>query len=123
EMAAVPGVSRLIAADAFGGRLAIVDIHGRAIEAIRSLPAHNIRGMALARDGRTLLLAHQYLNRMAQATFDDVHWGQLIRNHLRVLPVESLRTTRSDAALLDGGRLFDLGDVGYAAGDPGTIAL
>ena len=25
--------------------------------------------------------------------------------------------------LLDGGRLFDLGDVGYAAGDPGAIAF
>ena len=25
--------------------------------------------------------------------------------------------------MLDGGRLFDLGDVGYAAGDPGAIAF
>ena len=35
----------------------------------------------------------------------------------------SLLSARSDAALLDGGRLFDLGDVGYAAGDPGAIAF
>ena len=63
------------------------------------------------------------LNRLAQTSFDDVHWGQLIRNHLRVLRVESLLTAGSDSALLDGGRLFDLGDVGYAAGDPGAIAF
>ena len=123
EMAAFPGGSRLVVADAFGGRLAVVDLHRRAIESVRSLPAHNIRGMAFAPDGRSLLLAHQLLNRLAQATFDDVHWGQLIRNHLRVLRVESLLSAGSDAALLDGGRLFDLGDVGYAAGDPGAIAF
>ena len=73
--------------------------------------------------GGRLLLAHQMLNRLAQTTFDDVHWGQLIRNHLRVLRVESLLAAGSDSALLDGGRLFDLGDVGYAAGDPGAIAF
>jgi YVTN family beta-propeller protein len=123
EMAVSPDGSRLVVADAFGGRLAIVDLHRREIESVRSLPAHNIRGMAFSPDGRTLLLAHQYLNRLAQATFDDVHWGQLIRNHLRVLRVESLRAAGSDSALLDGGRLFDLGDVGYAAGDPGAIAF
>jgi YVTN family beta-propeller protein len=123
EMAAIPGGSRLVAADAFGGRLAVVDVHGRTIESIRSLPAHNIRGMAPSPDGRTLVITHQYLNRLAQATFDDVHWGQLIRNHLRVLRVESLLSARSDAAMLDGGQLFDLGDVGYAAGDPGAIAF
>ncbi len=69
------------------------------------------------------MLTHQVLNRLAQTTFDDVHWGQLIRNHLRVLRVESLLAAGSDSALLDGGRLFDLGDVGYAAGDPGAVAF
>ena len=117
------GGSRLVVADAFGGRLAVVDLHRRAIESVRSLPAHNIRGMTFSPDGRTLLVTHQVLNRLAQTTFDDVHWGQLIRNHLRVLRVESLLTAGPDSALLDGGRLLDLGDVGYAAGDPGAIAF
>jgi YVTN family beta-propeller protein len=123
EMAVLPGGARLVVADAFGGRLGVVDLARRAIESVRSLPAHNIRGLAVSPDGRTLLLTHQYLNRLAQATFDDVHWGQLIRNHLRVLRVESLLAAKSDSAVLDGGRLFDLGDVGYAAGDPGAIAF
>ncbi len=123
EMAVLPGGARLVVADAFGGRLAVVDLARRAIESVRSLPSHNIRGMAVSPDGRTLLMAHQYLNRLAQATFDDVHWGQLIRNHLRVLKVESLLAAGPDSALLDGGRLFDLGDVNYAAGDPGAIAF
>ncbi len=95
----------------------------RAIESVRSLPAHNIRGMIFSPDGRTLLITHQVLNRLAQTTFDDVHWGQLIRNHLRVLRVESLLKAGPDSAMLDGGRLLELGDVGYAAGDPGAIAF
>ncbi len=123
EMAASGVQSLLVVADAFGGRLAVVDPHRRAIVSVRSLPAHNIRGMTFSPDGRTLLLTHQVLNRLAQTTFDDVHWGQLIRNHLRVLRVESLLSAQSDSALLDGGRLLDLGDVGYAAGDPGAIAF
>src|SRR5262249_33805600 len=66
---------------------------------------------------------HQVLNRLAQASFDDVHWGLLIRNHLRVVRTDALLKAGPDAALLDGSRLFDLGDVGYAAGDPAALAF
>jgi YVTN family beta-propeller protein len=115
--------SKLVVADAFGGRLAVVDTARCTIESVRALPGHNIRGLALARDGRTLLLAHQVARRLAQSSFDDVHWGLFIRNHLRVLRTDTGFKPGTDAALLDGSRLFDLGDVGYAAGDPGAIAL
>lgn len=123
ELAVFPGGSKLVVADAFGGRLAVVDLRRRAIDSVRSLPAHNIRGLAFSPDGRALLITHQVLNRLAQTNFDDVHWGLLIRNHLRLLRVESLLKAGSDTALLDGGRLFDLGDVSYAAGDPGAITF
>ncbi|HZW30691.1 MAG TPA: cytochrome c peroxidase [Isosphaeraceae bacterium] len=123
ELARFRDGSKLVVADAFGGRLAVVDPKRRAIDSVRSLPAHNIRGLALAPDGRTLVIAHQVLNRLAQTSFDDVHWGLLIRNHLRVVPTDALVKAGSDSALLDAGRLFDLGDVGYAAGDPGPLAF
>ncbi|HKI21288.1 MAG TPA: cytochrome c peroxidase, partial [Isosphaeraceae bacterium] len=123
ELASFGGGTKLVVADAFGGRLAVVDTKRRAIESVRSLPAHNIHGLAFAPDGRTLVIAHQVLNRLAQTSFDDVHWGQLIRNHLRVVRTDALLKPGSDAVLLDGGRLFDLGDVGYAAGDPAGLAF
>ncbi len=110
-------------ADAFGGKLAVVDTQGRTIESVRSLPAHNIRGLAFAPDGRTLVVAHQVLNPLAQTSFDDVHWGLLIRNHLRVLPTSRLLPPYSDAGLLDGSQLFDLGDVGYGGGRPWRTGL
>lgn len=45
----VRGGTKLIVADAFGGRLAIVDGHSGALEAVHRLPAHNIRGLAIGR--------------------------------------------------------------------------
>jgi YVTN family beta-propeller protein len=123
EMALVSASSRAIVADAFGGRLAVVNIGRRSVESVRSVPAHNIRGLALAPNGQALVVAHQVLSRLAQSSFDDVHWGLLIRNHLRVLRTDSLMKPGPDVALLEGSRLFDLGDVGNAAGDPGDIAF
>jgi YVTN family beta-propeller protein len=123
ELALVADGHKLVVADAFGGRIAVVDLARRTIESVRSLPAHNIRGLALSPDGKTLVLAHQVLNRLAHTSFDDVHWGMVVRNHLRVLRVDAILKSGPDASLLDGGRLFDLGDVGYAAGDPGDLAF
>jgi YVTN family beta-propeller protein len=123
ELAAFVRDSKLVVADAFGGRVAVVDAQRRAIDSVRSLPAHNIRGLAFAPDGRTLLIAHQVLNRLAQTSFDDVHWGLLIRNHLRVVRTDALLKGGPDDGLLDGSRLFDLGDVSYAAGDPAGMAF
>ena len=123
ELALLSDGSKLIVADAFGGKLAVIDMKRRAIDLIRSLPAHNIRGLAFAPDGRTLVVAHQVLNPLAHTSFDDVHWGLLIRNHLRVLRTSRLLPPYSDADLLDGSQLFDLGDVSYGAGDPGALAF
>ena len=115
--------SKLIVADAFGGRLAVVDTKRRAIDSVRSLPAHNIRGLAFAPDGQTLVVAHQVLNPLAQTSFDDVHWGLLDPQSSAGLADRAFAEAGSDAALLDGSRLFDLGDVGYAAGDPADVAF
>ena len=88
EMALNLDGSKLIVADAFSGRLAVVDVRHRTIETVRSLPRTTSAGLAFAPDGQTLVVAHQVLNRLAQSSFDDVHWGQLIRNHLRVLQTD-----------------------------------
>ncbi len=119
---AVPG-SKLVAADAFGGRIAVVDPARDAPESVRSLPAHNIRGLALSPDGRTIAVAHQTLHRLARSSFEDVHWGSLLGNHVRTLRVEAVLAPGSDADLLKGDRVLDLGRTGRAAGDPGAIAF
>src|SRR5262249_49355935 len=62
------------------------------------------------------------LSRLAQTTFDDVHWGLVVRNQLRLVPTAVLLNSHSDSALLSGSRLFEFGEVGNAAGDPTRVA-
>jgi YVTN family beta-propeller protein len=115
------GGKKVLVADAFGGQLAVVDPVGGAVESVRELPAHNVRGLAVSPDGRRVLLTHQHLNRLAQTTFDDVHWGNVLTNNLRSLSLDGVLQPGAD--LLRDSRLHYLGDVGYAAGDPAGLAV
>src|SRR2546421_620922 len=109
------GGERLIIADAFGGQLAVVNVQRAAVESVRSLPAHNIRGLALSRDGR-MLLAHQHLSALAHTTRDDVHWGNVVTNQLRSLRLSAVLAPAADA--LADEDVQPLGDVDRGAGDP-----
>jgi DNA-binding beta-propeller fold protein YncE/cytochrome c peroxidase len=123
KMVSVRDGTRLVVADAFGGRLAVVDPARGVLETVRTLPAHNIRGLAVSPDGRTLVLALQTLHRKTRTDFEGVHWGTLLSNHLRAIPVDSLLAAGSDADLAREGRLIDLGNFGNAAGDPAGAAF
>jgi YVTN family beta-propeller protein len=117
----LPKAEKLIVADAFGGQLAVVDVKGGWLESVRSIPGHNIRGLALSPDGSRLLLTHQILHAMAQSTFDDVHWGNLMTNNLRSLMLARVLNPRAD--LLRGSDLDYLGDAERGAGDPAGLAV
>jgi YVTN family beta-propeller protein len=117
----LPGGNKLVVADSFGGRLAAVDLGRGAVESVRTLPGHNIRGVALRGDGSRLLLAHQVLNPQATTSFDDIHWGNLLTNNLRSLAVKDVADPEAD--LLRGSDLHYLGDVGRGAADPSGLAV
>jgi YVTN family beta-propeller protein len=123
ELAAFRGSFKVVVADAFAGHVTVVDPKRPMIETVWKLPGHNIRGLAFTHDGRSLLLTHQILSRLAHTSFDDVHWGLLVRNHLRLLQTDALLKPGPDSSLLEGSQLFDLGDVGYAAGDPAGVTF
>lgn len=112
---------KVIVADSFGGQLAVVGSARGTLDSVRTLPAHNIRGLGLSTDGKELLLTHQHLTPYAHTTREDIHWGNVIANKFRVLSLESVLV--SDADLLRSSRLFDLGDVGEGAGDPAGLAV
>jgi YVTN family beta-propeller protein len=112
---------KLIVADSFGGRFAVVDARRGEVEAVRELPAHNIRGLALAADADHLLVTHQMLSSRASSTFDDIHWGNLITNNVRTLALAAVLATKGDP--LEHGHLDYLGEVNRGAGDPAGIAL
>jgi len=112
---------RLIVADAFGGKLAVIDLAEVKIETLHELPAHNIRGLALNAEGNRLLLAHQVLNSLARTTIDDVHWGMLMGNVVRSLELNNVLDPSGD--VLKGSLAHPLGEAGHAAADPAAIAV
>jgi hypothetical protein len=111
----------LIAADAFGGNLGIVDLPNRRLDCVRKVPGHNIRGMAQSADGRKLLLSHQILNSLAQTSDNDVHWGILMSNVLRWLDLRHVLS--DDAPLLEDSHVHSAGDSNGAGGDPAALVV
>jgi YVTN family beta-propeller protein len=117
----LPAPAKLVAADAFGGRLAVIDPEKGAIESVRELPAHNIRGLTLRGDGRSLLVSHQVLSARATTSLADVHWGNLLTNNLREIPLAAVRSSKAD--LVTDSHLHHLGDAGRGAGDPAGVTV
>jgi hypothetical protein len=119
----------MIVADAFRGRLAVIDTLQGKVTTIRDMDAHNIRGLALSHDGASILVAHQTLISHVPTTENRISWGQVVSNLLREIKIEDL---------LDGPEFVDcdqptkplghwglepLGEHKNAAGDPGQIAV
>ncbi|MFO0907317.1 MAG: cytochrome c peroxidase [Isosphaeraceae bacterium] len=122
RVAWLKGPARLVAADAYGGMLALIDPE-RGIVMTRTIPGHNLRGLAASPDGRWLVVAHQVLERTAATTFDNVHFGALMRNNLLVVPVADLVGPLSDVDLVARSRVADLEGFGNGGGDPAGVAF
>jgi DNA-binding beta-propeller fold protein YncE len=116
-----PDGMTLVVADAFGGKLATIDLAKNEVAAIHDLPAHNIRGLAWSTDGKQLLLSHQTLRRTARTTKEDIHWGSLVANVVRFVNRDALLKQGSD--LLAGSGVMPVGDVGDGGGDPAALAV
>ena len=113
--------SELIIADAFGGRLAVVDTRHLELVGIREFPGHNVRGLGVNHDGSMLLIAHQMLNELAHTVRNDVHWGLLMSNDLRWLKLDAVLDPQAD--LYGGAHMHPLGEAGSATGDPAGLSV
>ncbi len=120
-MSYVDDSTRLIVADAFGSKLAVIDPQAVRVESVRELPAHGIRQLRLHPTQPRLLLTHQMLNRLSQTTFDDVHWGALMVNCFRSLLLADVLDPKRD--LLQHGELDFLGQPDHGAGDPNGFVI
>jgi YVTN family beta-propeller protein len=115
----VPGTRKLLVADSFAGKLAVVDLQRKKMESLRNLPAHNIRGLSLDRERKSLWLTHQVLHAQGHPTPGDIRSGSLISNNVRKMSLASLLDPVADVMRDD--RLFFLGDVDRGAGDPADV--
>jgi YVTN family beta-propeller protein len=115
----LPGRDRLIVADSFGGRLALVKCSTRKLADLRQFPGHNVRGLGVGPDGKMLIVSHQMLNDLAHSIRNDIHWGLLMSNDLRWLEVNSVLA--GGERLYYGAHMHPLGDPGKGGGDPGGL--
>jgi len=110
---------RLLVADSFGARLAVVELSTGKLLDLREFPGHNVRGMGTSPDGKMLIVAHQMLNDLAHSIRNDIHWGLLMSNDLRWLEVNSVLA--GGKKLYYGAHIHPLGDPGKGGGDPGGL--
>ncbi len=111
--------TRLIAADAFTGRLAVLDVQAAKLLHVSEFPAHNIRGLAL--HGDKLLVAHQMLNELGHTVENDVHWGLVMTNDLRWLVLDTILNNGDN--LYRGAHVHPLGEPGRGSGDPASVTV
>ncbi|MCA9176596.1 MAG: hypothetical protein KDB14_19040 [Planctomycetales bacterium] len=112
---------QLLVGDAFGGRLGLVDLEQWRFVHEREFPAHNIRGLALSVDGTKVVIAHQMLNDLANTVRNDVHWGLLMSNDLRYVPVATMLKPAGD--IYRFAHMHPLGEAGNATSDPAGLAI
>lgn len=124
----LPDGKSLVVADSFGGNLALVDAASGSVRVIRSLQAHNIRGLSIA--GDQLLISHPILEQAVSTTDSNVFWGSVIGNVLQSVSMKQFLDVsdagpadRIGAVPIGHWSLYALGDPGYAAGDPGDVLV
>lgn len=110
---------RLLVADSFGGKLAVIDLAAKKQIAAREFPGHNIRGLGRSTSGEMILVAHQMLNELAHTNRNDVHWGLLMSNDLRWLRIDSVLAGGKETYF--GSHMHPLGEAGRGAADPGGL--
>jgi DNA-binding beta-propeller fold protein YncE/mono/diheme cytochrome c family protein len=121
ELLLVRDDTRLIVADGYAGKLAIVDPDAMQLLHVRNMPAHNIRGLAISPQGDKLVVAHQILNDLAETTHNDVHWGVLMSNVVRWLVLDYVLDPQ--AQLLKESHVHLTGDSSTPGADPSGIAM
>jgi YVTN family beta-propeller protein len=121
EMCLVQEGKHLIVADAFGGMLAVMEAESLKPIAQKTIPGHNIRGLAPSADGKWLLVAQQEINPLARSTEDDVHWGNMLMNLVVSLSLPDLLNPKPEGKIQHTTR--ELGEPGRGAGDPGAIHI
>ncbi len=109
----------LLVAEAFGSRLAVLDTKAGKLSKMHSIEGHNIRGLAKTLDGQSVLIAHQHMPKQALADYEELHWGRLLKNAVRVVTLKSLLDPDSPTQL--EGWLDAHGGIGSASGDPSGV--
>ena len=118
KLVLLPDQQHLIVGDAFGGRLAVIDVTAHKILSVRDVQGHNLASLVWDAEHDRLLVAHQLLNTLP-LTLDNVQWGAAMKNVVRIISREQL--LNPNANLVTDARLISLGQEGDGSADPSAI--
>jgi DNA-binding beta-propeller fold protein YncE len=114
----LPDENHLVVADAFGGQLAVVDVQKRAIVSTRDVQGSNLYGLAWDAANERLLIAHQILAPLP-VTEENVQWGAVLKNVVRIVDKDQLLNPRVNLATAT--RVVSLGQEGEGSADPTAV--
>ena len=86
-----------------------------------TMPGFSFRSVVYSPESDSVYFAGQTLNHLARSTQNDVHWGIMVSNEIRKVPVEKLLDKSSEK--ITGSRKFQIGKDEDGKGDPGTVRL
>jgi YVTN family beta-propeller protein len=115
----LPKEEKLLVADAFGNRLAVLNAETGQLLSVHRIEGHNIRGLAVGPHGQSVLIAHQHIPHKAVASYDGVHWGRIVSNAVQAVELSKLLQPETDEPISGWLNLF--GDIGSAMADPSNV--
>lgn len=126
ELLLIDEARKLIVADAFGSKLAVVNlakdrIDQSRLESVREILGHGIRKLIRHPSLPRIVMTHQILSRGARSSLDDVHWGGLMVNCLRSLALDDLLDPKANIS--HRTQLEFLGGPERGAGDPAGFVI
>lgn len=125
----INGDQQLLVADAFAGRMAVIDVPQEILRGYKTLDAHNLRGLTLSRAGDEVFVSHQVLRGHVETTGARISWGGVLDNVLRAIPISEFLEGKAKAtpaevpSPITRWKIVRLGEQGRAGGDPGAITF
>ncbi|WP_461508860.1 cytochrome c peroxidase [Rhodopirellula baltica] len=121
EQLLLPEQARLLVADAFGTRVAVIRLDNFQVESIREIPGNNIRGLTLGRDGENVYVTHELINEIAPPRSSEIIWGSMVSDATREISIQSI--VDPEASLMSGSRFIAVGNNTRGAGDPNAALM
>ena len=110
----------LLVADSFGRELIVLDAKEGHTIVSHDFFGTSLRGLAL--HGNDLVTLHAMLNEFSRTDQNEIHWGVLMANDVRLIDVDLLLKERGDRIYV-GGRVNPVGVPGNGAAEPTNMAI
>ncbi|MCY2984553.1 MAG: c-type cytochrome [Planctomycetota bacterium] len=110
----------LAVADNFGRELLILDSRDGHVITNHDFFGTSIRGLSVF--GKDLVTLHAMLNEFSRTDQNEIHWGVLMANDIRLVDIDLLLKERGDKIYV-GGRVNPVGVPGNGSAEPTSMAV